>query len=93
MDISGVLAERSHPGKFAVRDTFDAFYGYYYAVQAFFQAGGTRWTSNYPRIRDDILDMQRKDGSWRDRVGPHYATAMACIILLIPYRYLPIFDR
>ena len=34
------------------------------------------------------------DGSWFDRrICPHYATAMACIILQIPNNYLPIFQR
>ncbi|MCZ6689196.1 MAG: terpene cyclase/mutase family protein [Planctomycetota bacterium] len=94
-EIDGGLAylEAYRPHKFKLRQSFDAYYGYYYAVQAFFQAGGGTWKRNYPVIRDDILEMQRKDGSWRDMVGPHYATSMACIILLIPYRYLPIFDR
>ena len=73
--------------------TFDAYYGYYYSVQAFFQAGGDVWRSAYPKIRDDVVTVQRPNGSWQDKVGPHYATSMACIILLIPYRYLPIFDR
>ena len=85
--------ERNYPSRGRLRSTFDAFYGHYYAVQAFFQAGGATWDKNYRRMRDDIVSVQRPDGSWNDLVGPHYATSMATIILLIPYRYLPIFDR
>ena len=76
-----------------MRQTFDYFYGHYYAVQAFYQAGGKYWENWYPFIRDQILTGQRGDGSWRDLVGPNYATATATIILQVPYRYLPIFER
>jgi hypothetical protein len=39
--------------------------------------------------------MQQPDGSWRNDVGPGPAlgTAMAVLILEIPYRLLPIFQR
>jgi hypothetical protein len=84
---------RNRPPRGSLRATFDAYYGHYYAVQAYFQAGGQYWADEYPKIRDDILAVQNPDGSWRDVVGSHYATSMATIILLLPYRYLPIFDR
>ena len=32
------------------------------------------------------------NGTWRDNVGTNYATAMALLVLQIPYRYLPIFQ-
>ena len=45
-------------------------------------------------IGTDILSLQNsRDGSWSDLVGPIYATSMACVILQIPYQYLPIFER
>lgn len=84
---------RNRPQAYEMRDTFDYFYGHYYAVQAFYQAGGRWWERWYPFIRDQILDGQNEDGSWRDLVGPNYATAMATIILQVPYRYLPILER
>ena len=39
--------------------------------------------------------MQNEDGSWPNRTGPGpaFGTAMAVLILEIPYRYLPIFQR
>lgn len=74
-------------------DTFDYFYGHYYAVQAFFQAGEPYWSQWFPSLRDEIVAGQKPDGRWQDLVGPNYATSMACIILQIPYRYLPIFER
>jgi hypothetical protein len=69
------------------------FYCHYYAVQAMWHAGGTRWQRWYPAIRETLLRAQRPDGSWQDSVGPEYATAMSCIILQIPNNALPIFQR
>lgn len=72
---------------------FDYFYGNYYAAQAMFQAGGERWERWFAASRDEIVSLQRADGMWIDDVDPVYATSMACLILQIPYRYLPIFQR
>ena len=69
------------------------FYGHYYAVQAMWTAGGDYWTSWYPAIRDELIAAQQNDGSWDDGICPHYATAMACIILQVPNNYLPILQR
>lgn len=69
------------------------FYGHYYAVQAMWQTGGTRWEQWYPAIRATLLSMQKKDGSWFDQICPEYGTAMACLILQMPNSYLPIFQR
>jgi hypothetical protein len=69
------------------------FYGHYYAVQAMYQAGGRYWARYFPRVRDEIISHQRDDGGWVDDVGRNYATAMACLILQVPYNYLPIFQK
>lgn len=69
------------------------FYGQYYAVQAMWHAGGDRWDSWYPSIRDALIEAQRPDGSWQDTVSPEYATAMALIILQVPNNMVPIFQR
>ena len=75
------------------RDHYFFYYGNYYAVQAMFIAGSPYWEKYWPMIRNDLVNMQREDGSWKDNVGEAYATAMATIILQIPYKYLPIFQR
>jgi hypothetical protein len=70
------------------------FYGHYYAVQAMYLAGGADWAAWWPAIRRELLDAQLADGSWEDRsVGNSYGTAMALIILQMPKRYLPIFQK
>ncbi len=69
------------------------FYGHYYAVQAMYLAGGDRWKTWWPAIRDELLAKQNPDGSWSDPQGDSYGTAMALIVLQMPKRYLPIFQR
>ncbi len=70
-------------------------YGNYYACQAFFQTGGTRFARYYERLQRDLLAMQQPDGRWRGEVGPgdEFATAVACLLLALPQQYLPIFQR
>jgi hypothetical protein len=77
------------------------YYGNTYAAQAFFQAHDPRlWDRFFPLLRDDLLAKQRDDGAWDDPVGTPfkkygavYSTACALLILQIPFRYLPIFQR
>ena len=84
------LQERRHHVQ---KRTYFYFYGHYYAVQAMYVAGGRYWEDWYPFIRDELIGLQLPDGSWAYQVGPAYSTATACIVLQIPYRYLPIFSR
>jgi len=70
------------------------FYGHYYAVQAMYLAGGERWRSWWPAIRDELIARQDPNGGWSDhQAGEAYGTAMALIILEMPKRYLPIFQK
>jgi hypothetical protein len=71
------------------------YYGHYYAVQAFYIAGGNSWTSYFRTVRRQLLDLQTSSGSWPCTAGPGeaFATAVATLILQIPYQYLPIFQR
>ena len=56
-------------------------------------AGGKHWEWYFPKVRDDLIESQQGNGAWSDNVGEAFATAMACVILEIPYNYLPIFQR
>ena len=67
------------------------FYGYYYATQAMFLAGGDYWASFYPAIREELIKSQIGD-HWQGDFSEDYATAMALIIMQMPNRYLPVFD-
>lgn len=70
------------------------FYAHLYAAQAFYQAGDEYWDDYFPENREKILKMQAGDGSWNgDGIGPVYGTACALIILQLPYKFLPIFQR
>jgi len=75
------------------RNHYFFFYGNYYAVQAMYIAGGPYWEWYFPRVREDLIESQQPTGAWTDNVGEAFATAMACVILQIPYNYLPIFQR
>ena len=70
-------------------------YGHYYATQALYVVGGEPWAWYYPVVRDELLGSQRPDGSFACRTGPgeSFSTAVATVILSLPYGYLPIFQR
>jgi hypothetical protein len=70
------------------------FYTHFYLAQAWYQRGGKDWTDYYPNIRERLQKMQSPDGSWNgDQVGTTYGTAIATIILQLPYNYLPIYQK
>lgn len=74
------------------------FYGNLYAAQAMFQAGGADWTTWFKGAQEDLVAKAHHRGEqvyWADprNFGDAYATASACLILSIPLRYLPIFER
>ena len=79
--------------------TYFYWYGHYYAAQVMFIAADrdkSLWDDFYwPRVKEELLRHQSGDGSWRNDPGPGdvFGTAVACIILQIPYQYLPIFQR
>ena len=80
-------------------------YGNFYAAQALWQAAGSEWAFGYwrkwwPRMRDELIRMQRPDGRWNHPgsgstwgVASAYSTAMATLILQVPYEILPIYVR
>ena len=84
---------------------FDA-YTLYYVGQAVYQVGGEHWHKDYPILRDRLVEVQVRrpespndDSSWRDtrwvhgKPGQLYGTAVACFILAMPNRYLPILQE
>ncbi len=69
------------------------FYGHYYAAQAMFLAGGEHWEGWFPKVRDQLGTNQLADGSWTSGHGGPYGTSMSLLILQIPNRLLPIFQK
>lgn len=87
------LFSNAMPGR-ADTQAIHYFYGHYYAVQACFLAGGRSWSRWWPAIRRELMQAQREDGRWSDSsAGDDYGTAMAIIVLQMPKRYLPIFQK
>jgi hypothetical protein len=70
-------------------------YGHYYGVQAMYTAGAADWEPYFVSLRAELLGMQELDGSFPNSTGPGpaFGTATACLILEIPFRFLPIFQR
>jgi hypothetical protein len=62
--------------------------------QAVWQKGDKYWKEYYPKIRQQMLALQQGNGSWKgDGVGTTYGTAIALLILQLPYNHLPILSR
>ena len=70
-------------------------YGHYYGVQAMYTAGSPYWETYFVELRETLLELQNEDGSFPNSTGPGeaFGTAVGCLILEIPYRFLPIFQR
>ena len=87
------LHDAAQPGKLDPSSPH-YFYGHYYAAQAMYLAGGKHWSEWWPAVRTELLNRQQADGSWQDQgVGEVYGTSMALIVLQMPKRYLPIFQK
>lgn len=80
-------------------DASGAYSGYYfytqlYMAQAMYTRGGRDWENYYPALARALRSMQAPDGSWDgDHIGTTYGTAIATMILQLPYGYLPIVQR
>ncbi len=81
-------------------------YTLYYVGQALYQVGGQHWQQCYPILRSNVVASQvreasksSREGGWRSsghvggKPGDLYATSVACFVLAIPNRYLPILQE
>jgi len=57
--------------------------------------GGRQVLGQYfPPTRDELVRLQKQDGSWNsDGIGPVFDTSVGLIILQLPYKFLPIYQR
>ncbi len=70
------------------------YYGHLYFAQALYVSSDPYWNKYFPQRRDFILSQQLPDGSWfGDGVGDVYGTAIALVILQLPYNQLPIMQQ
>lgn len=87
------LIDRALPGKSSASQAH-YYYGQYYAVQAMYLAGGKYWNAWWPATRSELMARQSASGGWLDHyAGGAYSTAMSLIVLQVPKRYLPIFQK
>ncbi len=86
------IGKKPHP-----KDGF-YYYGMYYATMGIYQAqsigawGRKAWQAFYPATVAGMVRDQKPDGRWEGDYEV-YPTAMAALILDIPCRYLPIYQR
>lgn len=70
-------------------------YEHYYNSQAMINHGGKAWKNYNELFRDELLENQRKDGSWPNPGGPSghndpiYTVSLATLMLEVYYRFLP----
>ena len=70
------------------------YYTHFYLSQAYYQAGGQYWDKYFPTMRDKLVGAQLPNGRWPNRdVGQLFSSAIALIILQLPYQNLPIYQR
>ncbi|MFO0840278.1 MAG: prenyltransferase/squalene oxidase repeat-containing protein [Phycisphaerae bacterium] len=70
------------------------YYAHLYMSQVMYMTSEEKWQSYFPAMRDILISHQLEDGSWiGDHVGSTYGTAVALIVLQLPYKNLPIMLR
>ncbi|MCR9118259.1 MAG: hypothetical protein NXI22_15095 [bacterium] len=71
----------------------EEYLAFHLITETMLQKGGSDWRTWFPVVRDRIVGVQNRDGSW---TGHHcitsrtFCTAAACLVLSSPNRYLPI---
>jgi hypothetical protein len=73
-------------------------YANYYAIQCMYQTNTAEFNKYYGKIKYSLMAPNRlkSDGNgqyWSIKEGNTYSTAMAILILGVPYRFLPIYQR
>jgi hypothetical protein len=82
------LLLKSRPDAKVPRPDMHYYFGHYHAALATWAAGGNARKEWYPATRDELVGRQGEDGSWKDQICAHYATAMALIVLQAPNGFL-----
>jgi len=70
------------------------FYTHFYMASAMYQRGGDDWVQYYKAMKNRLIKAQNEgDGSWAGGVGVTFDTAVATMILQLPYGYMPIWQK
>lgn len=70
------------------------FYTQMYMSQVMYIQAGDDWENYYKASSKYLTDQQAPDGSWNgDSIGNTYGTAIATLILQLPYGYVPFCQR
>jgi hypothetical protein len=87
------------------QDTSHFVYGHYYGAMAMYRAGGQDdkfrdyWLKWYPDISKTLIKSQVTSGAARGKFNVEggsygaWSQGMCAVILAIPYRYLPVYQR
>ncbi len=91
--------------KFKFNTIHSDLYGQYYEVQAMLNRGGKAWERHNAMFRDELLNNQNDNGSWKapnngNKKGiiaaspefvenEHYRTALCTLMLEVYFRFLP----
>jgi hypothetical protein len=68
-------------------------YAHYYAALVMHRVSDEQFRKWYPEVRRAVLQKQQKDGFWYGEGVPEYCTAMALIILSVPFDFVPAYQR
>jgi hypothetical protein len=68
-------------------------YAHYYACLVMHRLEDEKFNTWYTQVRTALLKKQAKDGRWQEDEGPAYGTAMAVIILSVPYNFVPAYQK
>ena len=65
-------------------------YGHYYSSVAMYHEGGAKWEKYYPAIRKIAIEYANKK-DYKNQ--PLWQTSFVALVLAMPYRYIPIYQR
>ena len=68
-------------------------YAHYYGAQVMYQNGDKHFNRYYTLISESLLAQQGKDGSYSGYGDGVIRTGFAILILGVPYRFLPIYQK
>ncbi len=70
------------------------YYSHLYLSQVMYFRGGAEWAHYFSELSDWLVRFQNEDGSWTgDVIGRTYGTAVALLVLQLPYNSMPVLQR